>query len=81
MEIIQKVEAEDILFHTKGKESAMSTWIKKLEVGEMLRISKADWNQKHAPYKVANYIAKKSTRKFKCGKQPGFDGWVILRIG
>ena len=65
MEIIKKEEAANILFHAKGKESPMTQWIKKLEVGEILKISKADWNRKQPPYYLANYLEKKSTRKFQ----------------
>ena len=80
MEIIKKEDAQDLLFHSKGKESAMSKWIKQLAVGEVLKISKQDWNRKNPPYSIANYIAKKSTRTFLCGKLPDFDGWVIKRL-
>ena len=80
MEILKKEEAQDLLFHTKGRESAMSKWIKKLEPGEMLKISKTDWNRKRPPYGIANYIAKKWGRKFKNGTLPGFDGWIVKRL-
>ena len=80
MEIIKKEDAQDLLFYSKGKESPLTLWIKKLEVGEVLKIAKEDWNRKQAPYYLANYLEKKSNRTFKCGKLPGFDGWVIKRI-
>ena len=80
MEIIQATEATQLLMHTKGKESAMSGWIKLLAVGELLKVSTADWNRKRPPYAIANYISKKTGRIYQCGKLPGFDGWVIKRL-
>ena len=80
MEIIKKEDAVDLLFHSKGNESPMTKWIKKLEVGEVLKIDKSDWNRKQPPYYLANYLEKKSNRTFQCGKLPGFDGWVIKRL-
>jgi hypothetical protein len=58
----------------------MSLWIKKLEIGEMLKINTTDWDRKRPPFYIASYIGKQLARKYKCGTLDGFDGWVIKRL-
>jgi hypothetical protein len=63
-----------------GRSTLVRAMVEQLEIGEALLITRDDWKAKDAPYRVVNYFAKKSGRKFKNGRMPDGTGWLVKRI-
>lgn len=61
-------------------------WIRKelktLEVGELLFISRQDWNWKppNSPARIANDLSKNTSKQFATSITKDNSGWVIERL-
>jgi len=80
MKKLTKEEATDLFLSGKGRTTKVSAMVASLHVGEALIISREDWKTKSSPYRVVNYLAKKTGRKFIKGRLPDGSGWAVKRV-
>jgi hypothetical protein len=80
MKKLTKEEADKIFPMGRGNNTRISAHIKQLEPGEGCIIEKQDWKAKSPPFRIINYIAKKTGRKFRHGTMPDGSGWFVQRL-
>ena len=64
----------------KGRLTRVSAMAATLQPGEGLIVTRSDWKSKDAPYRVVNYLAKKTGRTFKSSRLADGTGWLIVRV-
>ena len=74
-------EAKDLKPAGAGNTSKISAMAADLKTGEALIITRADWKHQKTPYRIINYLEKKSGKKFERGRLPDGSGWLIKRVG
>ena len=78
---ITREEAEKLRLLPFGKKHPIRILIEELKPGELLRISRQDFNWKNrTPNYFCNQITKHSRAKFKMHKIAGKIGWVVERL-
>ncbi len=80
MKIYDAEAAKDLIPVTRGRETALSAYLKQLKVGEALSIADKEWKTKSTPYRVANNISKRHGWKFEQGRMPNGNGWLFKRV-
>jgi len=80
METIGKAEADALLLLTNSREITVSGRLKALAVGEALIIKRSEWKAKYPPSKIARRIEKNSNWKFRTGRLPDNNGWMLQRM-
>ena len=80
MKKLSKEEAENMFPSTKGRSTLVRAMLSTLEVGELLIITRKDWLSKGTPFRVVNYFAKQSKRKFDKWKSEDGTGWYVKRM-
>lgn len=73
-------EASELNFSGRGRTTLVSAMVASLKVGEAVIITRADWKSKGAPYRVVNYLEKRTGRQFVKGRLPDGTGWAVKRI-
>ncbi len=80
MKKLSKAEAEQMQTASRGRTTTVSAMAATLLPGEALIVSRDDWKTNDAPYRVVNYLAKKTGRVFEKGRLPDGSGWLIKRL-
>ena len=81
MKRLTKEEAEQIRIKPSGKGSIARKLLMSMEVGEIILLEPADWNQrKRTPGTYCLQLGRKVKRKWNCGKAMDRPGWVIERM-
>lgn len=78
---ITREQAERMRLQPFGKKHQVRIWIESLQPGELLQVSREDFNWRHrTPAYFCNEISKTKRWKFKVWKMYPFIGWVIERV-
>jgi len=81
MKILTAEEVKATAVMGKSHNSDIRSNLVKLMPGEALVITRGtDWKRKSPPFRIVNYFAKKSGRKFLNRTLADGTGWLIQRV-
>jgi len=82
MKKLSKEEAAKIGIIRQGRTTTVRVQLLQLDIGEAVIVEKGiDWKSKSPPYRIVNYLSKKTNLKFDSGLTPDKKGWIIKRTG
>lgn len=80
MKICDAEVPKELIPITRGRETALSTKLKQLKVGEAQSLDDKEWKTKSTPYRVANNVSKRHRWEFGQGRMPDGSGWLFKRV-